>query len=138
MTAFCTFVTAGHVFVGIALEDNEEGTNYYLCHCVQAKQKLDHSVIDGEGIEYHIGAVVVTNTWLRRYPMKDLNLWLFKDWKIERKILHYSNLVIISIIHLINYGGKSYSKTLWKAHESEHEAILETIKGRENMTSSLD
>ena len=54
MIAFCTFVTAGYVFVIIALEDNEEGTYYYLCHCVQAKQKLDHSVIDGEGIEYHI------------------------------------------------------------------------------------
>ena len=42
MTTFCTFVTVGHVFVVIALEDNEEGENYYLCHYVQAKQKLDH------------------------------------------------------------------------------------------------
>ncbi len=65
MTTFCTFVTAGHVFVVIALEDNEEGIDYYLCHCVEAKQKLDHSVIDGEGLEYHVGAVVVTGTWLR-------------------------------------------------------------------------
>ena len=74
MIAFCTFVTTGHVFAVIAPEDNEEGTNYHLCHCVQAKQKLDHSVIDGEGLEYHVGAVVITDTWLRRYSMKNPNL----------------------------------------------------------------
>ena len=51
MTTFCTFVIVGHVFAIIAPEDNEEGTNYYLCHCVEAKQKLDHSVIDGEGLD---------------------------------------------------------------------------------------
>ena len=60
MNAFCRFFTVDHVFVVIASKDNEEGTNYYLCHSVQAKQKLDHSVIDGEGLEYHIGVVVVT------------------------------------------------------------------------------
>ena len=65
MTAFCTFFTVGHVFAIIALEDNEEGIDYYLYHCVQAKQKLDHLVIDGEGLEYHISVVVVTGTWLR-------------------------------------------------------------------------
>ena len=65
MTTFCTFVTAGHVFVVIAPEENEEGTDYYLCRCVEAKQILDHSVIDGEGLEYHVSAVVVISTWLR-------------------------------------------------------------------------
>ena len=45
-------VTVGHVFIVIAPEDNGEWTDYYLCHCVEAKQKLDHSVIDGEGLEY--------------------------------------------------------------------------------------
>ena len=74
MTTFCTFVIAGHVFVVIAPEYNEEGTYYYLCHCVQVKQKWDHSIIDGEGLEYHISAVVVIGTWLRRYSMKNPNL----------------------------------------------------------------
>ena len=138
MTTFCTFVTAGHVFAIIAHEDNEEGIDYYLCCCVQAKQKLDHSVIDGEGIEYHIGAVVVTSTWLRRYCMKNPNLWLFKDWKIERKILHYSNLVVASKVHLIKYGGKPHNKILWKVHKSDHEAILETLKCRVDPVGSLD
>ena len=49
----------------IAPKGNEEGIYYYLCPCFQAKQKLDHSVIDGEGLEYHMGVVVVTDTWLR-------------------------------------------------------------------------
>ena len=52
-----------------------------MCRCVKAKQKLDHSVIDGEGLEYHISVMVVTSTWLRRYSMKNPNLWLFEDWK---------------------------------------------------------
>ena len=79
MTAFCTFITIGHIFVVISCEENKEEIDYYLCHCVQAKQKLDHSVIDGEGLEYHITMVVVTGTWLRQYSMKNPNLWLFKD-----------------------------------------------------------
>ena len=82
MTVFCTFVTEGHVFAVIAPKDNEEGIYYYLCHCVQAKQKLNHSVIEGEGLEYHISAMVVTSTWLIRYSMKNPNLWLFGDWQI--------------------------------------------------------
>ena len=94
MIAFCTFVTAGHVFSVITPEENEEGTDYYLCQCVESKQKLDHSVIDGECLEYHIGTMVVTGTWLRRYSMKNSNLWLFEDWKIERKILHYLNIFV--------------------------------------------
>ena len=138
MTTFSTIITAGHVFAIIAPKDNEEGTNYYLCHCVEAKQKLDHSVIDGEGLEYHIGAVVVTDTWLRRYSMKNPSLWLFEDWQIERKILHHSNLVVASNVHLIKYGGKPHNKILWKVCELDHEAILETLKCQADLVGSLD
>ena len=109
-----------------------------MCHCVQVKQKLDHSIIDGEGLEYHISGVVVTGTWLRWYSMKNPNLWLFKDWQIESKILHYSNLVVTSIVHLIKYGGKSHNKILWKVRELHHEAILETLKCRADPVGSLD
>ena len=89
---------------------------------------MDHSVIDGEGLKYHVGAVVVIGTWLRRYSMKNPNLWLFKDWKTKRKILHYSNLVVISNVHLKKYDVKPHNKTLWKVCKSDHEAILETLK----------
>ena len=95
-------------------------------------------VIDGEGLEYHIGAVVVTDTWLRRYSMKNPNLWLFEDWQTERKILHYSNLVVASNVHLIKYDEKPHNKTLWKVRESDHEAILETLKCRADLVGSLD
>ena len=131
-------VTVGHVFAIIALEDNEEGTNYYLFHFVQAKEKLDHLVIDGEGLEYHVDAVVVTNTWLRRYSMKNPNLWLFKDWKTKRKILHFLNLVVVSNVHLIKYGGKIHNETLWKIQKLDHEAILETLKCQADPIGSLD
>ena len=102
------------------------------------QKKLDHSVIDGEGLEYHVGVVVVTGTWLRRYSMRNPNLWLFEDWQIERKILHYSNLVVASNVHLIKYGGKPHNKILWKVCELDHEAILKTLKCRENPVGSLD
>ena len=138
MTTFGTFVTAGDVFAIISPKDNEEGTYYYLCHCFEAKQKLDQSVIDGEGLEYHVGAVVVIGTWLRQYSMKNHNLWLFEDWQTERKILHYSNLFVASNVHLIKYGGKPHNKILWKVRESDHEAILETLKCRANLVGSLD
>ena len=138
MISFCTFITANNIFV-IAPKDNEEGIDYYyLCHCVQAKQKLDHLVIDGEGLEYHVGAVVVTDTWLRRYSMKNPNLWLFEDWQIERKILHYSNLFVTSNLHLIKYGEKLNNKILWKVCKSKHEVILETLKFRADPVGSLD
>ncbi|XP_057855945.1 uncharacterized protein LOC131065462 [Cryptomeria japonica] len=57
----------GHVYAVIADENNEEGTNYFLCRCIEAKKKLTSIVVDGEGIEYPIESVVVSGTWLRRY-----------------------------------------------------------------------
>ena len=138
MTIFCTFVTTSHVFSVIALEDNEEGKNCYLCRCVEAKKNLDHLVIDGEVLEYHVGAVVVTDTWLRWYCMKSPNLWLFEDLQTKRKILHYSNLVVTSNVHLIKYGGKPHNKILWNVRKSDNEAILETLKCREDLVGSLD
>ena len=91
-----------------------------------------------EGLEYHIGIVVVTSTWLRQYCMKNPNLWLFKDWKTKRKILHYSNLFVKSNVHLIKYGEKSHNKILWKVRESDHEAIIKTLKCRADPVGSLD
>ena len=60
----------GHVFAVIATKDNEEGTNYFLCRCIEERKKLTF-IIDGEDIEYPTGSVVVTGTWLRRYPLKN-------------------------------------------------------------------
>ena len=82
--------------------------------------------------------MVVTGTWIRRYPMKNPNLWLFEDRQTERNILHYSNLVFTSNVHLIKYGGKPHNKILWKVHKLDHEAILETLKCRVDPVGSLD
>lgn len=124
------FIIVQHVYVVIIDEHNEEGTNYYLCHSVEAKKKLDGLVVDGENIEYPTWLVVVTSTWLRRYPMNKSYLWLSKEFETSRKILHYSNLVIASNVHLIKYGGRPLNKNLWKVHESNHQAILGMIKSR--------
>ena len=70
--------------------------------------------------------------------MKNTNLWLFKDWKIERKILHYSNLIVTSNVHFIKYGRKPHNKILWKVHESDHQPRLETLKCQADPVESLD
>ena len=70
--------------------------------------------------------------------MKNPNLRLFKDWQTKRKILHYSNLFVTSNVHYIKYGGKPHNKILWKVHELDHEAILETLKCRADLVGSLD
>ena len=51
-------------------------------------------------------------------------------------ILHYSNLVVASNVHLIKYGGKPHNKILWKVQESDHEAILETLQCRADLVGS--
>ena len=70
--------------------------------------------------------------------MKNPNLWLFEDWQKERKILHSSNLVVTSNVHLIKYGGKPHNKTILKVQKSDHELILETLRCRKDLVGSLD
>ena len=135
---YAAHINAGHVYAVIADEDNEEGTNYYLCRCVEEKKKLEAPIVDGENIEYPTGSVVLTGTWLRRYPHKSVKHWLFEEFDTHRKILHYSNLVVASNVCLTKYKGRPLNKTLWKVRESDHEAILDTIKSRADPDGSLD
>jgi len=136
---FATHINVRHVYVVIVDEDNEEGTDYYLCHCVEAKKQLKAPVMsDGKNIKYPTGSVVVTGTWIRRCPHKSVNVWLFQDFDTHRKIPHYSNLIVASNVQLIQYRGRPLNKTLWKVSESDHEAILDTIKSRADSDGSLD
>ena len=82
--------------------------------------------------------MVITGTWLRMYPHKSVNIWLFQDFYMHQKILHYSNLVVASNVYLIKYRGRPLNKILWKVRESDHEAILDTIKSRADPDGSLD
>ena len=43
-----------------------------------------------------------------------------------------------SNFHLIKYGGKQHNRTLWKVCESDHKAILETLKCKVDLVGSLD
>ncbi|XP_059067302.1 uncharacterized protein LOC131858197 [Cryptomeria japonica] len=131
-------VDSGHVYAIVAEENNEEGTNYFLCHYVEPKRKLTTTIVYGEGIEYPIGSVVMTGTWLRRYPIKNIDVWLFEDFETHKHIIHFFNLVVATNIHLMKYCGKPHNKILWKVSESDHEAILDTIQVRADLEGSLD
>ena len=48
----------------------------------------------------------------------------------HRHILHYSNLIVATNIQLIPYHGRILNKKLWKVRDSNHEAILDTIRVR--------
>jgi len=71
-------------------------------------------------------------------PHKSVNVWLFEDFDTHHKILHYSNLVVETNVYLIQYQGRPLNKTLWKVRDFDHEAILDTIKSREDPDVSLD
>lgn len=72
------------------------------------------------------------------YPIKNSNAWLFEDFETHRHILHYSNLLVATNIHLIKYHGRPLNKDLWKVHESDHEEILETLRVRADPKGSLN
>ena len=65
-------------------------------------------------------------------------MWLFEDFKTHIDILHYSNLIVATNIQLIPYRGRPLNKKLWKVRESDHEAILDTIRVRVGLEGSLD
>ena len=105
---------------------------------LRKKKKLEAPIVDGENIEYPIGSVVLIGTWLRRYPHKSVKHWLFQDIEMHCKIVHYFYFVLESNVYLTKYGGRPLKKTLWKVCESDHEAILDMIKSREDLDGSLD
>ena len=65
-------------------------------------------------------------------------MWLFENFEIHRHILHYSYLIVVINIQLILYHGRPLNKKLWKACESNYEAILDIIRVRVNLEGSLD
>lgn len=81
------------MYTVVAEENNEKGTYYFLCHCIEPKRKLATTIIDEESIEYPIWSVVMTRTWLRRYPIKNYDVWLFEDFETHKHILHFFKLL---------------------------------------------
>ena len=65
-------------------------------------------------------------------------MWLFDDFETHRDILHYSNLIVATNIQLISYCGRPLNKKLWKVCDFYHEAILDTIRVRDDPKCSLD
>ena len=70
--------------------------------------------------------------------MKNYTTWLFEDFETHIHIFLYSNLIVAKNIQLISYQGRALKKKLWKVHESDHEAILDTLRVRSDPKGSLD
>ena len=49
---------AGHVYVVVAPEGNEEQTEYWLARCVETKHKLIAPQEDDDGYHYLIGTLI--------------------------------------------------------------------------------
>ena len=64
--SFISNFFVGHVYV-VALEGNEEDTEYWLARCVERKHNLVHPRADDDKFEYPIGYVVVVGTWIQKY-----------------------------------------------------------------------
>ena len=77
--------------------DNDELTEYWLARCVEPKKKLTCHQVDNDGFEYPIGSIIVADTWLCRYLTRRNGLLAFEDYQTEKKILHYSHLVVQKI-----------------------------------------
>jgi hypothetical protein len=125
------------VYVVVAPEDNEEQTDYWLARCVQPKKKLICHEVDDDGFEYPIGSVVVVGTWLRKYLTRRNGLPAFEDYQSEKKIIHYSHLVVATNIKLERYKGKPANKILWTLSMEDHEAIIDALQKREDADGTL-
>lgn len=122
----------GHVYAVVAPEDNEEGTEYWLARCVEPKHKLTTPRVDDDGYDYPTGSVVVVGTWLRKYLTRKNGLPAFEDYELEKKIIHYSHLVVATNIKLDRYRGRPANKQLWTLSMEEHETIIDALQKRED------
>ena len=123
----------GYVYDIIAPNDNDEQIKYWLARCVEHKKKLICHQVDDDGFEYPIGSIVVAGTWLRTYLTRRNGLPAFEDYQPEKKILHYSHLVVSMNIKLERYKGRLTSKVLWIVSMEDHEAIIDALQKREDV-----
>ena len=87
--------------------------------------------------DYLIGYVVVASTWLHRYLTRRNGLPAFEDYQTEKKILHYSHLVVATNIKLERYKGRPTNKVLWTISMDEHETIIDALQKREDANGTV-
>ena len=93
--------------------------------------------VDDDGFEYPIGSVVVVGTWLRRYLTRRNGFPTFEDYRTEKKILHYSHLVVATNVKLERQKGRPTNKVLWTISMDEHETIIDALQKREDVDGTV-
>ena len=104
---------------------------------MEPKKKLICHQVDDDGFEYPIGSVVVAGTWVRRYLTRRNGLPTFEDYQTEKKILHYSHLVVATNIKLERYKRRPANKVLWTISMDEHETIIDALQKREDVDGTM-
>ena len=62
----------------------------------------------------------------------------FEDYHKHKTILIYSHLIIATNMKLLKHQGRPKLKELFTITNSDHEALLETLKQREDSTRTLN
>ena len=127
-----------HVFALVAPQGNDDKSNYWSAHCVRGKQRLAQPIIDDDGLTYPTGSVVVAGTWLWTYMLRRNGIPAFKDYQKHKVILIYSHLIIAKNVKLLKHQGRPKVKELFTITNDDHEALLETLKQREDHIGTLN
>ena len=128
----------GHIFAVIAPQGNEERSDYWLARCVWVKHKLTQPMEDDDGFMFPTGSVVVAGTWLRTYMIRKNGILAFENYEKQKTILMYSHLVIETNVKLLKHHAKPKTKQLWTLINVDHEAILDTLKQRDDPLGTLE
>ena len=62
----------------------------------------------------------------------------FKDYQKHKIILIYSHLIIETNVKFLKHQGRPKVKELFTIANADHEALLETLKQREDPIGTLD
>ena len=82
--------------------------------------------------------MVVAGTWLQTYMLRRNKIPTFEDYQKHKVILIYSHLIIATNVKLLKHQGRPKVKKLFTIANADHEALLETLKQREDPIGTLD
>lgn len=84
-------------------------------------------MIYDDGFECPTGLVVVVGIWLAKIVPKRNALGAYEDYDPNKKIIHYSHLILKINIKLCRYKRRPKNKILWKFSMQEHEVIMNAL-----------
>ena len=93
--------------------------------------------VDDDCFEYPVGFFIIAGTWIGSYLTRRNGLPAFEDYQTEKKILHYSYLVVATNIKLERYKGRPANKVLWTISMDEHETIIDALQKREDADGTV-